>query len=342
MIMSPMISVIVPVYKAEQYLPQCIESILIQTFADFELLLIDDGSPDRCGEICESYARKDERIRVFHQQNSGVSAARNVGLQYAIGAYIAFVDADDWVSSDYLLHLYEALPEEGIGLVMGGALKISIDGSLVRNVKLPDRLIEDNIGEGFAKFGLELVGYSCSKLYNAEVIHKNRLSFDCNVRCMEDLFFMMDYILFSDYILLCSFIDYNYRIGYSDETLSSRVNMYADEYYIFSAYRCRIEKFESIYCLSDEFIDHLRHSLSMVFQRVLLSLYVNGYSFRQRVSYLKELLFKEKRWIRKGFMPDYKADRIAKYLLYYIGTESFDCWISLLRILGFKKSFGMH
>ena len=79
---------------------------------------------DRCGEICEEYAGKDMRIRVFHQQNSGVSAARNIGLQHAKGTYIVFVDSDDWVSTDYLLHLYKSLPDTGIGLVMGRSFKI--------------------------------------------------------------------------------------------------------------------------------------------------------------------------------------------------------------------------
>ena len=108
----PEISVIVPVYKVEEYLPQCIDSILAQTFTDFELLLVDDGSPDRCGEICEEYAGKDTRIRVFHQQNSGVSAARNIGLQHAKGTYIVFVDSDDWVSTDYLLHFLQKTQPE--------------------------------------------------------------------------------------------------------------------------------------------------------------------------------------------------------------------------------------
>ena len=87
----PEISVIVPVYKAEQYLPQCIDSILRQSFIDFELLLIDDGSPDKCGEICDDYACKDERIHVFHQHNAGVGGARNMGLHYAKGTYITFI-----------------------------------------------------------------------------------------------------------------------------------------------------------------------------------------------------------------------------------------------------------
>ena len=91
------LSIIVPVYYVEPYLPKCIDSILAQTMTDFELLLIVDGSPDRCAEICDSYAAKDNRIIVIHQQNHGVSAARNAGLKIAKGEYIGFVDPDDWI-----------------------------------------------------------------------------------------------------------------------------------------------------------------------------------------------------------------------------------------------------
>ena len=99
---APEISVIVPVYKVEAYLDRCVESILVQTFVDFELILVDDGSPDRCGDICEAWARKDARVRVIHQQNRGLSGARNAGLDICRGAYIAFVDSDDEVTADYL------------------------------------------------------------------------------------------------------------------------------------------------------------------------------------------------------------------------------------------------
>lgn len=102
----PQISVIVPVYNVEKYLSRCIESILSQTFTDFELLLIDDGSTDRSGEICDEYAKKDTRIRVFHTKNRGVSAARNLGLDNAKGEWISFVDSDDWVENDYLKSLF--------------------------------------------------------------------------------------------------------------------------------------------------------------------------------------------------------------------------------------------
>ena len=100
-----MISIIVPVYKVELFLEQCIESILAQTCHELEVLLVDDGSPDRCGAICDSYAERDRRIRVIHQENAGVSAARNAGLSAARGEYIGFVDPDDWIAPE----MYEKL-----------------------------------------------------------------------------------------------------------------------------------------------------------------------------------------------------------------------------------------
>ncbi len=95
-----MISIIVPVYKVEPYLRQCVDSVLGQTYRDIEVLLIDDGSPDHCGEICDEYGRKDQRVRVFHTENRGLSAARNLGLSEAQGDYIGFVDSDDWIEPE--------------------------------------------------------------------------------------------------------------------------------------------------------------------------------------------------------------------------------------------------
>ncbi len=115
-----MISVIVPVYKVEPYLRQCVESILNQTYRDIEVLLIDDGSPDRCGEICDEYARKDQRIRVFHTENRGLSAARNLGLKEAKGEYIGFVDSDDWIEPDMYEVLLKRMQETGADIGVCG------------------------------------------------------------------------------------------------------------------------------------------------------------------------------------------------------------------------------
>lgn len=111
-----MISIIVPVYKVESYLRQCIDSIINQTYHNIEILLIDDGSPDRCGEICEEYARTDSRIRFFHTENKGLSAARNLGLQKAKGEYVGFVDSDDWIEPDMYEILLRRLEESGTNI----------------------------------------------------------------------------------------------------------------------------------------------------------------------------------------------------------------------------------
>ncbi len=117
---NPSISVVVPVYKVEAWLPACVDSLLKQDFDDFELILVDDGSPDGCGAICDEYARKDERVRVIHRQNGGLSAARNSGIEAARGQYIAFVDSDDWVAPDYLSRMYKTAQTQQADLVVCG------------------------------------------------------------------------------------------------------------------------------------------------------------------------------------------------------------------------------
>lgn len=105
----PNISVIVPVYKVEHYLRECVDSLLTQTFSDIEIILVDDGSPDGCGAICDEYAQKDARIRVIHQENGGLSRARNAGVALARGDYLCFVDSDDYVDSAYCETLYDLI-----------------------------------------------------------------------------------------------------------------------------------------------------------------------------------------------------------------------------------------
>lgn len=110
--MQELVSVIVPVYKVEEYLPKCVDSLLKQTHRNIEIILVDDGSPDGCGKLCDSYAMKDSRVQVIHKENGGLSDARNVAIPKASGQYITFVDSDDWVSEFYVEHLYEAIKKE--------------------------------------------------------------------------------------------------------------------------------------------------------------------------------------------------------------------------------------
>ena len=113
---QPLISVIVPCYNVEEYLPKCVESVLNQTYRNLEILLVDDGSPDRCGEICDGYATVDSRVKVIHKENGGLSDARNVALDVMKGEYVTFVDSDDYVAEDYVEYLYKLIEENGVKL----------------------------------------------------------------------------------------------------------------------------------------------------------------------------------------------------------------------------------
>lgn len=119
-----LISIIVPVYNVEKYLPQCVDSLLQQTYPNVEIVLVDDGSPDQSGRICDEYAAKDQRVKVIHQKNQGVSAARNNGMAAASGEWITFVDADDWFDTDACQHLInEAQKQDGCDVVIFSFVK---------------------------------------------------------------------------------------------------------------------------------------------------------------------------------------------------------------------------
>lgn len=122
------LSIILPVYNSERYVGRCIDSVLAQTMRDLELLVIDDGSSDSSGLICEEYAGKDQRVRVIHQQNAGVSAARNAGIDSAAGAYIGFVDSDDWVEPEMFERLLHEAKRTGADVVMCDAAAVCLDG----------------------------------------------------------------------------------------------------------------------------------------------------------------------------------------------------------------------
>ena len=183
----PKISVIVPVYNVEKYLPRCIDSILAQTFTDFELLLIDDGSKDRSGEICDEYAKKDGRIRVFHKENGGVSSARNLGLDNAKGDWICFCDSDDWLhtSNTFSLPFHEL--KENIDII---EIPYSRDGNFK---KIKERVIigKNDICRYYANnFHNELWG----RIFSRRLLRGKR--FVETLKIGEDVTFLMSF--FSD------------------------------------------------------------------------------------------------------------------------------------------------
>ena len=186
----PKISVIVPIYKAEAYLDRCVESILSQTYTDFELILVDDGSPDRSGAICDAYAEKDPRVRVIHKENGGVSSARNVGLEVAKGEYVTFVDSDDWLYPTFFADAAEACLTQGLDLFMSGFTRVWQDG------RTESSCIPREIGSGKIFLREEdytqlleanYIASSCAKLFRRDLIGETR--FPSDMRFGEDLSF---------------------------------------------------------------------------------------------------------------------------------------------------------
>ena len=187
----PEISVIVPVYKVEKYIHRCVDSILAQTFRDFELILVDDGSPDNCGSICDEYAAQDPRIKVIHKTNGGLSSARNAGLDVAQGKYIMFCDSDDYVAENWCQIMMTAIKKYPFALVSSDLLKVQEQ----EQVEQIDAVSAENIVEvsfyQLVKRGLS--GYVCNKIFDRNIIQDRKLRFDENRKFAEDVPFVMSY-----------------------------------------------------------------------------------------------------------------------------------------------------
>ena len=171
---QPLISIIVPVYKVEKYLEKCIESILTQTYKNIEVILVDDGSPDNCPAICDRYAVKDNRIRVIHKKNGGLSDARNAGLAVAKGDFISFIDSDDFVSKDFCELLLEASIKEKADMAICNYLVVDEDGNLIqeKNLHLPIKdgcINSQEFIKGYCgKYGWYYV-IACNKIYKKKL-----------------------------------------------------------------------------------------------------------------------------------------------------------------------------
>lgn len=212
---NPLFSIIVPVYNVECYIATCIESILCQTMVDFELLLVDDGSTDNSSNICEEYARKDNRIKVLHQDNRGVSCARNLGLEKTEGKYICFIDADDWVEPNYLDVISKQIADYDILFIGfyfeyedGSSVQVSIGNLEARQVKSKEECmvrLKSNVT------GYNIFGYTWNKVFKANVIKENKITFMNSVKFGEDELFTLVCCLCAHSLKVISTPVYHYR-----------------------------------------------------------------------------------------------------------------------------------
>ncbi len=232
----PKISVIVPVYKVEEYLPRCLESLLNQTFTDFEVILVDDGSPDNSGKICDEYAAKDTRIRVVHQENSGVSAARNVGLDIGTGEYIAFCDSDDSLEPDYLKALCDVSSDYDI--VCSGVQNHEADGTVKNGILAYDFEIQNLNQENILSFVEKgLIDCVYAKRYRRKTLEIYHIRFDENLSMGEDGTFNARYICKCNNLRCIPYYHYcYYRYDIQVATLSSFNESFFDKMLITNQY----------------------------------------------------------------------------------------------------------
>lgn len=199
--MTPCVSIIVPVYNVERYLCKCVDSLLAQTCPDFEVLLIDDGSTDASGKLCDGYAAKDARVKAYHQPNGGVSKTRNAGIDNALGEWITFVDADDWLDRQYLEKLIYAQKKYNADLTMCEFINIdaetgksscraSFDGNVfygkdeIQALVVP-KTLDDSTGQ--------MIGHPICKLYRASILKEFDIRFIERIRLHEDRMFNYEY-----------------------------------------------------------------------------------------------------------------------------------------------------
>lgn len=208
-----MISVIVPVYKAEKYLHRCVDSILAQSYTDFELLLINDGSPDNSGAICDEYAAKDSRVRVFHKGNGGVSSARNMGLDNARGEWVTFIDSDDWVEIDFFKKLTTHLDAD---FIVGSIYSTDGQSWIMKDcICSPKNFMEKYIDS-------PMMRSPWGSLLKLSLINDNNIRFDPLIRYGEDTIFNMEYLFYCRSLRLSNFLGYNYY-----QEVSTSIRKYA-------------------------------------------------------------------------------------------------------------------
>lgn len=233
-----MISLVIPAFNAASYLEQCIDSILKQTYTDFEIIVIDDGSTDDTRFICKKYEAKDSRIRYIHQKNAGVSAARNRGIENAKGDWIAFVDADDTVESRYLEYMIKAVSEKNADIVFCGFSVVGTslraddmsalceccggqETGVINSTQAIERMICVDPDKMF-------YGYVWRNLFSTSLLSKYRIRFQCDIKISEDYQFILEYLLHATQVALVAIPLYCYRVNDSSVTTKYMPSLHHD------------------------------------------------------------------------------------------------------------------
>jgi len=212
-----MISVIVPVFNTAKYLHRCVDSIIDQTYKEIEIILIDDGSTDNSGRICDRFALKDNRVEVFHTENNGSSVARNIGIENSNGEFIFFVDSDDYIESNALQLLIDN--QDGVDLIIGDFRRmkdrdVKMENNTSSHNKLLDRQYIIDYARSYLKntSKFELFAHCWGRLFRSSIIKDNKLFFDANLYTFEGVAFLFSYLKYVEKVFFLDRPIYNYKV----------------------------------------------------------------------------------------------------------------------------------
>ncbi len=306
------ISVIIPVYNTKTYLLKCVESVLAQTFTDFELILVDDGSTDGSEELCESCAARDERIRVFHQKNRGVSAARNLGVSHAQGEWICYVDSDDAVLPDYLKDMVEAADDD-TGLVMSSITHVRHAGVIPEDITVSGK----EMVRYFLDHHILVDSGPVAKLFLRRILTQYQLTFPENICYGEDMVYFYRYLNVVDKIVLRR--KENYLVSLREGSLSTRYNSFESEYACFEICLQEISRFVDRLEIPEDERQRLVWSnrVSEAFIRCPKCLYapVNHYTRSQQLDCLRQIPAEYFYWFGVGFKPEGLSSHVITFLI---------------------------
>lgn len=221
---KPRISVVIPVYQTEHYLRQCLDSLVVQSFPDFEVVLIDDGSKDGSGSICDEYSARDSRFNVVHVANGGVSKARNIGIERTKGDYIVFVDSDDWVESGYFQSIVGYLDK--YDLLFYGMKSISGDGTDRKFEYKTEQIFSDDSSLSAVIYDLfekGILGYMGAMCVRRDLVMEYRIRLNEEISLHEDAIFAYECLMHTDKICSLSIQPYRYRIDMQGNSLSMKL-----------------------------------------------------------------------------------------------------------------------
>jgi len=230
----PLVSIVVPVYNVEKYLDRCVRSLLNQTLKDLEIILVDDGSPDKCPQMCDGYAQQDSRIKIIHKKNAGLGMACNSGLEVATGEFVAFCDSDDWVDAKMYEYMYEEAIGNNADMVFTGLKRVDSDGNILSCLPHPSaKEIHDRVS--LLKLAMDIIASeprvridrrmqvsAKTVLYRRELLYSNGLRFVSEREYpSEDLIFNVSVLLKANRVSIIPYYFYNYFVNTS--SISSTV-----------------------------------------------------------------------------------------------------------------------